>query len=111
MDLLNTLEEKIEYLEKNIKTLRKTGEEYAKAYTDYRIALAEELLKLKNEGMAVTIAYDIARGKKDIAKLKYDEICKEAIYKANQEAINSIKLQLRIIENQIGREYNQKDIL
>ncbi len=111
MDLMNTLEDKIEYLEKSIKTLRKTGEEYAKAYTDYRIALAEELLKLKNEGMAVTIAYDIARGKREIAKLKYDEICKEAIYKANQEAINSIKLQMRIIENQIGREYNQKDIL
>ena len=25
--------------------------------------------------------------------------------KANMEAINSIKLQLRLIENQIGREY------
>ena len=39
------------------------------------------------------------------AKAKYNEIVKEAIYKANQEAINSSKLQIRIIENQIQREY------
>ena len=29
----------------------------------------------------------------------------EAVYKANQEAINSIKLQMRIIENQLSREW------
>lgn len=31
---------------------------------------------------------------------------KEAVYQANQEAINSTKLKLRILENQLNREYN-----
>lgn len=105
MDLLNELQNKIQQLETSVKSLRRTGQEYAKAYTDYRVALAKELIKLKDEGYAITLAGDIARGKPEIAKLKFEEICKEAIYKANQESINSIKLQLKLIESQIQREY------
>lgn len=36
-------------------------------------------------------------------------ILAETIYKANQEAINSIKLQLRLIEGQINREWGQSN--
>ena len=89
-----------------IKSLRKTGQDYAKAYTDYRVALAKELLILKNEGYAITLAGDIARGKPEIAHLKFEEISKEAIYIANKESINATKLQIRVLENQIQREWN-----
>lgn len=106
MDLLNELQAKINELNISIKSLRNTGREYAKSYTEYRIKLAEKLVELKNDGMPVTIAYDVARGDKEIAKAKYNEIAKEAIYKANQEAIQSIKLQIRVIEGQINREWN-----
>lgn len=105
MDLLNELQTKLQELDISIKSLRKTGSEYAEAYTNYRIKLATKLVELKNSGMPVTIAYDVARGQTDIAKEKYNEIAKEAIYKANQEAIASIKLQIRVLENQINREY------
>lgn len=105
MDLYNELQEKIERLNASIKALRKTGSEYAEAYTNYRIKLAEKLVELKEGGMPVTIAYDVARGQKDIAKEKYEEIVKEAIYKANQEAINALKLQIRILESQLQREW------
>ena len=88
-----------------IKSLRKTGSEYASAYTDYRVALAKELMKLKNEGYAITLAGDIARGKPEIAKLKFEEISKEAIYKANQESINATKLAIKIIQEQRNREW------
>jgi hypothetical protein len=85
--------------------LRKTGSDYAKAYTNYRVALAKELVKLKEEGYAITLAGDIARGKPDIAHLKYEEISKEAIYKANMESINVLKLQIKIIQEQLNKEY------
>lgn len=106
MDLLNELQMKQKELDIAIKSLRKTGQDYAKAYTDYRVALAKELLVLKNEGYAITLAGDIARGKPEIAHLKFEEISKEAIYKANQESINASKLQIRIIESQLNREWN-----
>lgn len=105
MDLFSELEQRIKELNISIKSLRKTGGDYAEAYKEYRIKLATKLVELKNNGMPVTIAYDVARGDNEIAKAKYNEIVKEAIYKANQEAINSNKLQIRIIENQIQREY------
>lgn len=106
MDLYNEIQEKCRLLDNSIKMLRKTGSEYAKAYTDYRMALAKELLILKNDGYAITLAGDIARGKTEIAKLKFEEISKEAIYKANIESINVLKLQIKILENQLEREYS-----
>ena len=106
MDLYNELNNLISKLDVSVKSLRKTGSEYAKAYTDYRVALAKELVRLKDDGMAVTIAYDVARGKPEIAKLKFKEISNEGIYKANQEAINSTKLQIKIIQEQLNKEYS-----
>lgn len=104
MDLQVELDSRLQDLDKAIKTLRRTGREYAEAYTKYRVELAKELLILKNEGYAITLAGDIARGKPQIAHLKYEEICKEAIYKANQESINATKLAIKIIQEQINRE-------
>ena len=92
MDLFNEIQE----LSKKLK----------KAYTDYRMALAKELLILKDEGYAISLAGDIARGKREIAHLKFEEISKEAIYKANQESINVLKLQIKILSTQLDKEYN-----
>ncbi len=108
MDLYELLQDKLNKLEVTLKNIRKTSKDYAEAYTNYRIELAKELVRLKDSGMAVTLAYDVARGKQEIAKLKYKEICNEAIYKANLEAINSIKLEIRIIQNQIDKEYGNE---
>ncbi len=105
MDLTAERDTKLKELDVAIKSLRKTGSEYARAYTDYRVALAKELVRLKNEGYAITLAGDIARGNPDIAKLKFKEISTEAIYKANLESINAIKLALKIIDGQIDREW------
>lgn len=104
-DLYNMLMQKSKELDISIKALRKTGEDYAKAFTDYRMELAKELLILKSEGYAITLAGDIARGKQEIARLKYQEIAKEAIYKANLESINAIKLQIKLLQNQIDKEW------
>lgn len=105
MDLVNELNKLITKLDISVKSLRNTGSDYAKAYTEYRVALAKELMILKEEGYAITLAGDIARGKPEIARLKFKEISTEAIYKANQESINALKLQIKIIQEQINKEY------
>jgi len=107
MDLQYEINQKIKELDVSVKSLRNTGSSYAKSYTEYRIALAKELVKLKDNGVAVTIAYDIARGNPEIARLKFAEIRDEAIYKANMESINATKLQIKILEEQIKREWSQ----
>ena len=109
MDLVNELNSLSNKLSLSIKSLIKNGKDYAKAYTDYRVALAKELVRLKDDGMAVTIAYDVARGKPEIAKLKFNEIANEAVYKANLESINAVKLQIKIIQNQIDKEWGNNE--
>lgn len=109
MDLYNELNYKIKMLDNSIKSLRKTGSEYAKAYKDYRVALAKRLLILKQEGYAITLAGDIARGDPEIAELKFKELSTEAIYKANLESINALKLEIKIIQGQIDKEWGNSN--
>lgn len=104
MDLYLTLSKKLEDLQVAVKSLRTTATEYAEAYKNYRVLLAKKLVELKADGMAITLAADIARGDEDIATAKMVEIKKEAIYKANMESINAIKLEIKVLENQITRE-------
>lgn len=83
---------------------KKRGYEYAKAYSNYRKLVAQELLKLKAEGMPITISYDIARGKEEVAQAKEQEIIAECLYKSCQEAIQAYKLQIKILQEQINKE-------
>jgi hypothetical protein len=106
MDLLNELQTKLQELDISIKSLRKTGTEFAEAEKDYKIKLREEALKLRAEkGMPVTLIQQVVYGVPEVAQKRFNRDVKEAIYQANQEAINSLKLQIRIIEGQIQREW------
>lgn len=108
MDLLDLINRKSNELDVAVKSLRNTGKDYAEAYTNYRVELAKELMRLKSEGYAITLAGDIARGKREIAQLKFKEITTEAIYKANLESINAIKLQIKLLDAQLSREWNSE---
>lgn len=105
MDLYNELMQKRKQLELSIKSLRQNGTSYAEAEKNYKILLRQECLKLRDEGMAIGMIDKTCYGIPSVAEARYRRDITEAIYRANQEAINSIKLEIRIIENQISREY------
>lgn len=106
MELFQEIQRLNTLLDKAIAELKNRGREYALAYKTYRMLLSKELLRLRDEGVPVTIAYDIARGKEEIADAKENEIITESLYKSCQEAINVYKLQIKIVQEQINREYN-----
>ena len=106
MDLYNDLQQKIKELNISIKKLRETGTEYAEAEKEYKITLRQEAFELRAEkGMPVTLMQQVVYGVPDVAEKRFVRDVKEAVYKANQEAINVFKLQIRIIESQLQREY------
>lgn len=105
MDLILELQQKIKELQTSIKELRTSGTNYAQNERDYKILLRQECLKLRDEGMAIGMIDKTCYGIPSVADARYKRDVAEAVYKANIEAINSIKLQLRIIENQINREF------
>lgn len=108
MDLYEEITKLINELDVSVKRLRKSGTDLAEAEQKYKICLREEALKLRAEkNMPVTLINQIIYGVPNVAQLRFDRDVKEAIYQANQEAINSTKLKLRILENQLNREWGQ----
>lgn len=105
MDLLQELQIKTQELDKSVKQLRFSGTEYAEAERAYKVCLRQECLKLRDEGMAIGMIDKTCYGIPVVAEKRFTRDVAEAVYKANQEAINSIKLQIRIIEGQLNREY------
>lgn len=108
MDLYNELQGKTEQLELSVRKLRQTGTEYAEAERDYKILLRTECLRLRDEGMAIGMINMTAYGIPKVAEARFKRDVAEAVYKANQEAINSIKLQMRLIEAQLSREWGSE---
>lgn len=110
MDLLNELQIKIKELNTSIKSLRQTGTEYAEAERSYKVCLRQHALRLRSEkDMPVTLIQQVVYGVPEVAEKRFTRDVAEAVYKANQEAINSIKLQIRIIEGQLNREFAARD--
>lgn len=105
MDLITERETKQKQLDKAILDLRGNGTAYAKSERDYKMLLRYEVLKLRDEGVAIGVIDKICYGIPSVAKARYERDVAETIYKANQEAINSLKLQIRIIDNQVAREW------
>ena len=93
-------------LDEELARCRSCGAQLAENERAYRVALACEELRLKEEGRPVSIIGDVARGVPEIAELKCARDCSEAFYKASTEAINVLKLKLRTVNEEMGREWN-----
>lgn len=106
MDLTEELKEKNEELTQSIRLLRKNGEALAKAERDYKVRLRQEALKLRAGDMPVTLIQQIVYGIEEVAELRYKRDIAQAMYDANKEAINTFKLQIRILESQLQREWH-----
>lgn len=108
-DLINELQQKTLQLDASIKALRKTGTSYAEAERDYKVVLRIEALKLRDGGMAVTLIDKIIYGVQSVAEVRFKRDIADTVHRANLEAINSIKLQMRLMEGQISREWGSNE--
>ena len=104
-DLFNQLQAKTKELEVSIKSLRQTGTNYAQAEKDYKVLIRQECLKLRDDGMAIGMIDKTCYGIPSVADARFKRDVAEAVYRANMEAINSIKLQMRLLEGQLQREW------
>ena len=107
MELYDELQSKSAQLDVAVKRLRKSGTEYAEAEKDYKICLREEVVRLREEGMPVGIIDKAIYGVKKVAELRLKRDIALTVYEANKESIAAIKLQIRLIDNQISREWGQ----
>ena len=104
-DLWMEIQQKTQMLDRSIRQLRISCRDYAESERKYKIILAQECLKMRSDGMPVTLIEKTCYGLQSVADARFARDVAEGVYKANFEAINSIKLQLRLLEGQLGREW------
>ena len=109
-----TLWEEITYKRTQLNTtlsqLKTYGKKYAEAEKDYKIAFRIEILKLRDEGHSVTLCSSLAKGTHSIADLRFKRDIAESLYKSCQEGLNVFKLELRILDQQLQREFSSGGI-
>lgn len=109
-DLWSEIRSKTKQLDYSVKELRKSGTAYAEAEKAYKIKLRETALRLRSQDMAVGMISMTVYGVPEVAELRFKRDCCEAVYKANVEAINAIKLEIRIINEQLSREISNPNV-
>lgn len=106
MELYDELQIKNKQLDQALRTFRQNGIALADAEKKYKEMVTKEILRLRDEGMAVTLIAQVIYGLPSISMLRFERDCAKAVYDANAEAINVKKLQIRLIESQMQREWS-----
>lgn len=104
-DLIQEIGAKSALLDTAIKQLGIRGRAYAQAEHDYRVAMRKKILEERANGTPVTIISDLCRGDPDVAQLRIERDIALTVYESAKEAIQTYKLQIRILDAQIEREW------
>lgn len=104
-DLIQEIGAKSALLDAAIKQLGIRGRAYAQAEHDYRVSMRKKILEERTNGTPVTIISDLCRGNPEIAKLRLERDIALTVYESAKEAIQTYKLQIRILDAQIEREW------
>ena len=91
-------------LDQEIDAYSRAGCQLAENEAEYRQQLAIMILHERAKGTPVTVIGDICRGDENIAHLKLLRDSADVIYNASRERINALKLDIRVINDQIARE-------
>ncbi|WP_059050017.1 hypothetical protein [Paenibacillus senegalimassiliensis] len=99
MDVLNVTQEihaASQRLSKSADALFGLGRAKAEAERDYRLALAQEIVKLRADNIPVSIVTDLAKG--NVSDKLFERDLAEAQFKAGIEAADAIKVQVSALQ-------------
>ena len=83
------------------------GYELSEKERDYKIALMQEALRLKDEGMAATLITLVVKGAPEVADARYERDFAQSRYDVSKEKIMALKLNIRVLEQIIEREWGR----
>lgn len=106
MELFEKQQALMKQLSASIKELEKHGREAAQAEMDYKIALHQNILKLKDQGMPATLINTMVYGVREVAEKRLTRDIAETMYNVVRERINGIKKTIAVNEEQLKREWS-----
>ena len=83
------------------------GKELADAEKEYKIALQQQVLILKDQGMAATLINLVVYGMPEVAELRYRRDFAKSRYEVSGEKINALKLNIRVLQDIIDKEWGR----
>ena len=99
------IESGVSYLLMRTEEMREHGLEAANAEAEYRKAKAIAILEEKSKGTPATLCRDVIFARQDMQEALTARNCSQAIYEADRESINAMKLKLRFLDAQLARDW------
>lgn len=106
IDLLVYLNNKRSELKNALKTSKERGIALAEAERAYKVEKAKFIANARAQKIAVTLIRDLAQGDSNISQLRKERDIAKILYLNAVEAINVFKLECRLVEEQIKREWH-----
>ena len=88
-----------------IREMAKQGDLYAQAEYQYCMQKTKTAYRLKDAGLPATMIQQVLKGEPEVAVLMRERDIAKARYDATKETINILKLQMRMNDSQINREW------
>jgi hypothetical protein len=105
-DLVIKMDEIMESLDQSLDDVLQAGIKRSKLDAEYQILKRKEMLKQKSEGISVTLIDKFVSGVEEVALAKQAKDNAEVIEDTIKERINALKLELRVLNDQAGREWS-----
>lgn len=105
-DLIVKMDEIMSALDEALDDRLKAGIRRSQLDAEYQILKRKEMLKQKSEGVSVTLIDKFVSGVEEVAIAKQAKDNAEVIEDTIKERINALKLELRVLNDQAGREWS-----
>lgn len=109
MELWQEIAETQRMLDQALGEFRENGIRYCEAERQYQAEKSRQIMLLKSEGYPITLIPQIIKGMPTVNDLLFERNKCDVVYRANQEAINIKKLELRVLEAQYEREFSKNE--
>ena len=104
-ELLPYLNKRRDDLNKALTVAKERGIELAAA--EYRVEKRKAILQAKHNGEKVSLIMELVNGDEVISQLRYERDVAKTLYASATEAINIYKLDCRLVEAQIARDWDK----
>ena len=108
-DLIRNQEELSRRCDELIKDMAREGDLAAQAEYNYYLQKTKTAYRLQDEGMSATMIGVVLKGEPEVAILMREMNISKSRYDATKEAINIVKLQMRMTDAQINREWGRNE--
>ena len=88
--IISGMTQKNQELSIKVDELESLGEQRAQAERNYKVAYATKLMLLRTDGIQMALINDVAKGDRNVSKLKFEWDLKDAMFRACLERIKSI---------------------